>query len=201
MANVTVTKPKVAVTMSLTNNRYPWIIICVFNDVHVGVFFLISMNILKISKQLVVISYLKKNKGDSVLYQSVHCDQLHRSSLHGACTTRLDLVMMHAEDVSSLTSVGTAGVTSWEMPFSTPAMSLYASAVSSISVLLTMARASPSKKTSLLLGLYMLQIQISAEHANVTEACLWEENSCTPHCVARICYTPARLDPHKLCFF
>ena len=66
------------------------------------------MNILKISKQLVVIVL----KGDTVLYQSVHCDQLHRSSLHGARTTRLDLVMMHAEDVSSLTSVGTAGVTS-----------------------------------------------------------------------------------------
>ena len=65
------------------------------------------MNILKISKQLVVLVL----KGDTVLYQPVHCDQLHRSSLHGARTIHLDLVKMRVEDVSSLTSVGTAGVT------------------------------------------------------------------------------------------
>ena len=66
------------------------------------------MNILKISKQFVVIVL----KGDRVLYQSVHCDQLQWSSLHGARATRVDLVVMYAEDVASLTSVGTAGVTS-----------------------------------------------------------------------------------------
>ena len=57
------------------------------------------MNILEMSsKQLVVIV----PKGDTVPV-AVHCDQLYRSSLRGARTTRLDLVMIHAEDALVVT--------------------------------------------------------------------------------------------------